>query len=222
MLRDAHRDGQFGGQTPRTRVAARCARLDHGAVTDLAPGARLLAVLVKVHALERQHARARRDASDEVDHGAVAERAGAAQWQPEDRTQVILELGSLGPLDGPVAGVVYARRHLVGDQPPAAHEELDGEHATIAKVAEHAPQVARRQALPALGTEGRAGQPQDPRVVHVAAQRVDRHLTARAAGADHGYLAVERYPFLVEQRRGPELRDCPRRVAARPDQHLTL
>ena len=48
---------------------------------------------------------------------AVAARPGVAERQAEDGAHVILELAGLRAFDRPVAGVVDARRHLVGDQP---------------------------------------------------------------------------------------------------------
>ena len=84
-------------------------------------------------------------------------RPGAAQGQVEDGPQVVLELAGDGPLDGPVAGVVHAGRHLVGDQAAAVHEELDRQNAGVTKVSQHAAQVAGRRALPAApGRRGRA------------------------------------------------------------------
>src|SRR5256884_4349393 len=114
MLRDANADGQILEQAARARVAPGGGRLDHGAVTHLAPGPRLLAVVVQVHPLEGQQGCACGHLPDEIDHGAVPERSRGAERQVEDGTQVILELTGGGALDGPLSGVVHARRHLVG------------------------------------------------------------------------------------------------------------
>ncbi len=59
MLRDAYVHGQFIQQALRTRVAPRRGRLDERAMADLAPGPRLLAVVVQVHARHGQQRRAR-------------------------------------------------------------------------------------------------------------------------------------------------------------------
>ncbi len=90
-----------------------------------------------------------RQAADEIDHGGVAARLRGAERQIEDGAQVILELAGDRALDGPVAGVMHARRHLVGDQPAALHEELDGEDAGVMEVPQHPPQVTGGAPLPA-------------------------------------------------------------------------
>src|ERR1700733_1197970 len=85
--------------------------------------------------------RARGEVADEIDHGGKAARLRSAERQIEDGTQVILELARDRALDGPVAGVMHPRRHLVGYQPPPPHEELDGEDAGVMEVPQHPPQV---------------------------------------------------------------------------------
>ena len=51
--------------------------------------------------------------------------------QAEHRAQVVLELAADRAFDGPVAGVVHARRHLVAEQAPVAHEQFEREHADV-------------------------------------------------------------------------------------------
>src|SRR5207253_10016477 len=165
---------------------------------------------------------ARRHRAVEVDPGAVAERVRGAGRQAENGAQMILKLTRRRALDGPVTGVVHARGHLVGDQPPAPHEELERQDPGVAEMLEHARQVRRRRALPAARPEGRAGEPQDAPAVNVAAQRVDAELAAAAARADDRGLTIERYPLLVEQRRPAEPVPGALRVGARADHRLTL
>jgi hypothetical protein len=55
---------------------------------------------------------------------------GRTQRQPEDRPQMVLELAGFRALDGPVAGVVDAGRHFVGDQAAFVDEELDRQQPT--------------------------------------------------------------------------------------------
>src|SRR3974377_2217692 len=54
MLRDANAHPQILEQCPGTGVAGRRARRHYGAMAHLAPRAGLLAVVVKVHARQRQ------------------------------------------------------------------------------------------------------------------------------------------------------------------------
>src|SRR6202035_5941527 len=107
MLREANADGQILEQASRASVAPGGGRLDYGAVAELAPGPRLLAVVVQVHALQRQQRLACGHLPDEIDHGAVPERAGGAERQGEDGAQVILELTGGGAPRGPWAGGVH-------------------------------------------------------------------------------------------------------------------
>src|SRR6516162_1755359 len=222
MLRDANAHPQILEQRPSAGVAGRRARLDHRTVAHLASRAGPLAVVVKVQARDRQQPCPRRLLSDQIHHGAEAAGAGRAERQAENGTQVILELAGGRPLDGPVTGVVHARCHLVGDQPAATHEKLDGENAAVAKVAEHALEVVRGAALPAWRPVRCPGEPQDPGTVHVAAERVDADLTAHTARADDRHLAVERHPLLVEERHVTELGPGTLGVCFRADDGLPL
>ena len=57
------------------------------------------------------------------------------QWPTGDRAHMLLELRHGRPIDGPMAGVVHARRDLVDEQrmPPGLgdHEHLDRQYADI-------------------------------------------------------------------------------------------
>src|SRR6516162_5746498 len=141
MLRDANAHPQILEQRASAGVTSRRARLDHRAMPHLAPRPGPLAVVVEMHVGEGQQPPAWRHLADQVDHGAETAGAGRAERQAENGTQVILELARGCALDGPVTGVVHARRHLVGDQPAVAHEELDGENPAVVKVLEHALEV---------------------------------------------------------------------------------
>src|SRR5256884_6452125 len=114
MLRDANADGQILEQASRASVTPGGGRLDDGAVTHLAPGAPLLAVVVQVHPCQPQQGCAWGHLPDEIDHGAVPERSRGAERQVEDGAQGILDLTGGGALDGPVARGLHTPRHLVG------------------------------------------------------------------------------------------------------------
>src|SRR6185437_12585780 len=116
---------------------------------------------------------------------------GRAERQIEDGAQMVLELAGLCALDGPVTGVVDAGSHLVGDQASGAHEELDGQNASVTKLLQDTHEMAGGEALPARRSVRGTGETQDSLRVNVAVQRVDRNLAATAAGADDRHLAVE-------------------------------
>src|SRR4051794_9386838 len=102
---------------------------------------------MQVHPLLLQNPCFLRHFTNEIQHCAVAAGGGRAERQVEDGAQVVLELARLRAFDSPVARVVYARSHLVGDQSPSLHEELDGENPGIAEVNERTPEMARGLAL---------------------------------------------------------------------------
>src|SRR5690606_7644875 len=100
-------------------------------VADLAPGLERLAVVMQVSILDGNDLRHWRHFADEVEHGAFAQLRGRAQRQAGDGPQMVLELAALGTFDGPVPGVVHARRDFVGLEPAVDLEELEGQHADI-------------------------------------------------------------------------------------------
>ena len=114
-------DGQIRASRRRARASRRGrGRLDERAMADLAPRPRLLAVVVQVQPRHAPAAAARGGMRPIRLIMALWPRgARRAERQAEDGAQVILELAGDRALDGPVAGVMHPRRHLVGDQPPA-------------------------------------------------------------------------------------------------------
>src|SRR2546423_6989953 len=134
MLRDANADGQILEQASRASVTAGGGRLDDGAVTHLAPGPRLLAVVVQVHPRERQQRCTWGHLPDKIDHGAVPERSRGAERQVPGGAPGILRLNGGGALPGPVAGAVHARPPPAGRAPAPAPAELDGQHAGVTKM----------------------------------------------------------------------------------------
>src|SRR6185437_15020560 len=111
--------------------------------------------------------------SDEVDHSRMAARSRLAERQSHDGAQVVFELTGHRPLDGPVSRVMYTRGHLVGHQPSAAHEKLDGEHSHVREGLEHTRETHRRRPAQARRAPGGDGQAQDALAVVVAIQRID-------------------------------------------------
>ena len=71
----------------------------------------------------------------------VGRECGAAEWEAEDGAEVVFELRGVGAFDGPVAGVVDAGRHLVGEEVGATDEELDGEDADVFEALEEVGEV---------------------------------------------------------------------------------
>src|SRR5215469_15139392 len=61
----------------------------------------------------------------------MASRTCGPKREAEYRAKMILELAGDGSFDGPVAGIMDARRHLIGEQPSVVFKELDGQTADV-------------------------------------------------------------------------------------------
>ena len=98
---------------------------------------------------------------------------GTPERQAGNRAHVIFELAGVRAFDGPVAGIVHARRHFVGDEPAARDEEFDGEHAHVVEMFEQAARGALRLARERGIDERRTRQAQDAFAVHVQVEWIE-------------------------------------------------
>jgi hypothetical protein len=134
----------------------------------------------------------RRRVTDQVDHRSGFRGVRRADRQAEDRAQVVLELAGASALDRPVAGVVHARSHLVGEQPAVRRlEELEREHAGVPELVEQPPGVDAGLGLRVATRGGRAGQPEDAVAVRVLRERIEGGLPRGAANGEDRELAAE-------------------------------
>ena len=104
---------------------------------------------------------------------------------------MVFKLRGVGAFDGPVAGVVDARRHLVGEEMGAADEELDGEDADVFEAFEEVGEVGFGERLE-LGVRGCARDAEDAVAVEVFGERIEGELADAAARGDEGDFGVER------------------------------
>src|SRR4051794_6444301 len=95
-------------------------------------------VAVKVYARHAQNVPGLWDAANEVKHRGMPDGISAAEWQSDNCPNVVFELAGLRAFDGPMAGVMYTRSHLVRDELTALHEEFDREHTGVREVFHHA------------------------------------------------------------------------------------
>ncbi len=130
-----------------------------------------------------------------ITHG---ERASVdPEREPEDRSQVVLELARRGAVDRPVPRVVDARRELVGEQPPLDLEELDGEDADVVERVEKGGADLLCFALRRIARRG-ARDAQDALAVQVLADGPEARVAFPRAHADDRQLPVERDELLRE------------------------
>uniref|UniRef100_A0A914YS88 Uncharacterized protein n=1 Tax=Panagrolaimus superbus TaxID=310955 RepID=A0A914YS88_9BILA len=142
-----------------------------------------------------------------VQHAGMAEHAGAAQRQAQHGAQVVLELRSLAAFDGPVAGVVHARRHLVGQQLTITAEQLQREHADVLQVFGNATGIADRCLPLGVGQHGRGHTGRQQAVdMPVAGDRPRLEAAIAAAHGDHADLALEGHEAFQDQSGALDLR----------------
>src|SRR5262250_1266923 len=84
MLRDANAHPQIFEQRSGAGVTGHGTRLDHRAMTHLAPRPGPLAIIMEVYAREREHPSTGRHPADEVHHGAEPPGSGRAERQAEN------------------------------------------------------------------------------------------------------------------------------------------
>jgi hypothetical protein len=162
-------------QPSQARVAARRRGFEDRAMADLPAGSRFLAIIMKVQITLGEPSFPRRQFPHEIDHRSVPQGLRAAQGPAENGAQMVFELARDSTLDGPVAGVVHARCHLVGQQVSAQHEEFHREDADVIEMLQQATHVPLRLGLqPAIGPR-RHRMTQDPVAVCVGAKRVEGH-----------------------------------------------
>ena len=119
---------------------------------------------------------------------------------------MILELRGFGALDGPVARVVHARRHFVGQQLAIFQEQFEREHTHVIQGFGDLARVIDRPG----GQQGRQRRRretgrQDPVDMPVLGQRPGAELAVAAAYRDDGNLALEGHESFEDQADGRRL-----------------
>src|SRR6202040_3147327 len=102
-----------------------------GDVAELATGAGGLAIKMEVGVGDGEDFSGFGEFADEIEHGGVAGESCGAEGQAEDGAKMIFELAGNRAFDGPMAGIVDARGHFIGEQAAVVFEKFDGEDADI-------------------------------------------------------------------------------------------
>src|SRR5712664_4721272 len=100
-------------------------------MAEFAAGARGFAVEMEVRIGDGENFGGFGEVADEIEHGAVAGGSRGAEREAEDGAEMVFELARDGAFDGPVAGIVDARSHFVGEQAAIVLEELDGQYPDV-------------------------------------------------------------------------------------------
>src|SRR5882757_2307219 len=161
--------------------------------------ARLLSIIVESQALDGQEPLAVRHSAEEIDHGRMAQRAGAAEGQVANRPQMVFELAGHAAFDGPMPRIVDSRGHFVGNQASLDDEEFDREDADVGERVQHALQIDAGAALEPGVRIWRNAVVQNPAAVTIGRERIEHRAARRGTSADDGYFARKWLKFLVDQ-----------------------
>ena len=162
-------------------LLARARGFDERDVAELAAGSRLAC---RTGGDARAGSRARRvfgTVPDQV-HEQRWPRVGRAERQPRIARRWFSNWLVSDALDRPVAGVVDARRDLVRQQLPADLEELEREHADVARARRAAASHTTRRRPAARSRRGAPRVAQDPVAVHVLDERPEACLAVGRRG----------------------------------------
>ena len=169
-------------------------------MANLTARARSLAVGVVMSSGHRQRRRSVRHRTDAVQHDGVADGGGRTERQAQNRPQVVLELAGLGAFDGPVPGVVNARRHFVGGQLAILDEEFDRQQADVTQPIQQPAGVVPTGLFQPGGETGRPRKPQDAVAMMIFHQRIERGRAVAATRRQHGNFPLERHEAFQNQR----------------------
>jgi len=197
-------------------------------VTDFAEltSAWFFVVEVQVCAGNREHLRVCGDGAQQVEHCGLDERVRFIgmllrhERPPHDGANVEFKLRNLGAVLCPMAGVVDAGGHLVGEESAIGKlEQLDREHTDIAGVFEQAAGDGLG-ALLKLGRErwrGRDGFAKHTFAMGVLGERVKVQLTGCRARGDDGEFACELDERFKDQLGSIARRGCGNSLPGRGD-----
>src|SRR4029077_21095835 len=102
-----------------------------GDVTEFAAGAGGFAIGMEMRVGDGKNFGGFGEITDEIEHGAMAGGSGGTEREAEDGAEVVFELTGDSAFDGPMAGIVDAGGHFVGEEFALLFEKFDGEYADI-------------------------------------------------------------------------------------------
>ena len=143
--------------------------------------------------------------AQDVEHDDRPDLPGTAQRQPRHHARLLLELAAVGRIQRPVARVMRARRHLVGQQPAVfQHKELDAQDAAVFQPLGQADGGGTGLLGQRWRHGGRHGADrQNALPVLVGDQRVDGHLAVGPSRQQHRGLGRQRHLLFQHTDRRP-------------------
>ena len=163
-------------------------------MAEFAAGARRFAVEMEMRVADGENVGGVGKFADQIQHGGRSDRVRRAERQTHDGAQMVLELTGERAFDGPVAGVVDARRHFVGEQAAILFEKFDGEDADVLELVENAARGFFGGALDG-GIESRRGsqgEAEDAASMVVLDQGIDGGFAGAGADGEDAKFAGER------------------------------
>ena len=130
-----------------------------------------------------------------------------AERHAQDGAEMVFELTGDGAFDGPVAGIVDARGHFVGEEQAIVFEKLDGQDANIFQgfqdVASGIFGGALNRRLEARS--GRERKTENAAAMVVFDERIDGRFAIAGANGEDGKLARERHEAFEDERNRGQL-----------------
>src|SRR6266404_3366081 len=173
-----------------------------GDMAELAAGAGGFAVEMEMSVRDGEDFGGFGEFADEIKHGGMAGESRGAEGEAEDRAEMIFELAGNGAFDGPVAGIVDARGHFVGEQAAIVLEELDGEDADILEGFQDLAGGVFGGTLNGRfeARSGRERKTKNAAAMVVFDERINGRFAVAGANGEDGKLARERHEAFEDKR----------------------
>ena len=193
-------------------------------VADFAAWAQRFAVNMEVRVGDGEDIGSIGKLADQVQHGGVAESAGFAERQAGYGAEMVFKLASDRAFDAPVAGIVDARGHFVGQQSAITFEQFDGEDADVIEGFENAARGSFGFALEAVSKMrcGSEREAQDSAAMVIFDQRIKSGFAGAGADGKDGKFAGEFDEFFEDQRSVGDFGFCPFDIFALAKNPLAL
>src|SRR6266403_3820585 len=173
-----------------------------GDVAEFAAGAGGFAVEMEVGVGDGEDFGGFGEFADEIEHGGMAGESRRAEGEAEDGAEMVFELAGDGAFDGPVARIVDARGHFVGEETAIVLEELDGEDADILEGFQDLAGGVFGGTLKGRfeARSGRERKTENAAAMVVFDERINGRFAVAGTNGEDGKLARERHEAFKDER----------------------